>query len=178
MLERIKEDFFRHGGTVKSPAFWAVAVYRFGRWSDSLRLSPMRWMALKIYGAAFLGIELATGIVLNREAEIGEELHIIHSGNIKIHPHTVIGDRCGIMHDVTLGTNMERDGAPTLGNDVFIGAGAKVLGPVTIGNGARVAANSLVINDVPPMATAIGVPARIMRYTGRADDGPKETSSR
>jgi serine O-acetyltransferase len=79
------------------------------------------------------------------------------------------------MHDVTIGTNMEREGVPVLGDDVFVGAGAKILGPVRIGSGARIAANSLVLQDVPEGATAIGVPARVLRYTGRAssvDEAP------
>jgi len=70
---------------------------------------------------------------------------------------------------LTLASNMERDGAPIIGKDVYIGTGtgAVILGEVTIGDGARIAANSLVITDVPPGATAIGVPARVMKYTGR-----------
>jgi serine O-acetyltransferase len=70
------------------------------------------------------------------------------------------------MHDVTIGES-DRRGVPVIGDDVFIGAGAKVLGPIRIGHGARVAANSLVIADVPDGATAIGVPARILSYSGR-----------
>src|SRR5262249_16975207 len=69
--------------------------------------------------------------------------------------------RVRILHNVTLGTNMGPD-VPTIGNDVFIGCGASILGKVTIGDGARIAANSLVIADVPPGATAIGVPAKVM----------------
>jgi acetyltransferase-like isoleucine patch superfamily enzyme len=90
-----------------------------------------------VYGFLFLLVELSSGIVLNREVRVGKDFHLVHSGNIKIHPDTVIGDRVGIMHDVTLGSNTERGGAPILGNDVFIGAGAKVLGNVRIGDGAR-----------------------------------------
>jgi len=68
---------------------------------------------------------------------------------------------------LSLASNMERDGAPIIVNDVFIGTGATILGDITIGDGARIAANSLVITDVPPSATVIGVPARMMKYTGR-----------
>jgi serine O-acetyltransferase len=112
-------------------------------------------------------ILITCGIRLHREVTIGKNFHLIHSGNIHIHPSCIIGDNCGIQHDVTLGNNMERRGAPVLGNNVYIGVGAKILGPVTIGDGARIAANSLVVSDVPPGATAIGVPARILNYTGR-----------
>lgn len=170
MFESVRADYRKHGSSLLNPAFWAMAVYRFGRWSLERTTRPGRWITSKIYGLLFLGVELATGITLNREATVGEGFHLVHSGNIKVHPGVVIGDRVGLMHDVTLGTNMERGGVPRLGNDVFIGAGAKILGAITIGDGARVAANSLVLNDVPPGATAIGVPARVMRYTGRASE--------
>ncbi|MGB8298140.1 MAG: serine acetyltransferase [Polyangia bacterium] len=124
-------------------------------------------MGGKMYGAMSLFIEATSGIILPREAQLGKDFHLVHAGNTKIHPQSVIGDRVGIMHDVTLGTTPDGCGVPTIGDDVFIGAGAKILGAVKIGDRARVAANSLVISDVPPDTTAIGVPARILRYTGR-----------
>ena len=75
-----------------------------------------------------------------------------------------MGERCSISQGVTIGVlGGERDGVPRLGNDVYIGAGAKILGPVTIGDGAIVGANAVVLEDVPPGATAVGVPARIIQ---------------
>jgi serine O-acetyltransferase len=93
---------------------------------------------------------------------------------VRIHPRTVIGERVGIMNDVTIGTANARDGFPVIGNDVFIGTGARILGPVKIGDGAVIAANTLVITDVPAGATIMGVPGRVLpqakpRPTG---DGP------
>lgn len=169
LLEDLRSDYRRHGRTLKNPAVWALAVYRFGVWSQDIK-GPLGFVVSKVYGSMFLGVQLTTGMVLNREARIGKDLNIVHWGNTRIHPDTVIGDRCGIMHDVTIGTNMERDGVAVIGDDVFIGAGAKILGPVRIGSGARIAANSLVLQDVPEGATAVGVPARILRYTGRSDE--------
>lgn len=166
LFDEIKADYRRHGSSASNPAFWALATYRFGRWAAELP-RPARAVGGKLYGAMALAVELTSGITLHREVEIGAAFHLVHSGNIKIHPATRIGDRVGIMHDVTLGSAMDRPGAPTLGDDVFVGAGAKVLGCVTIGNRARIAANSLVVTDVPADATAIGVPAKILRYTGR-----------
>jgi serine O-acetyltransferase len=127
--------------------------------------------------------ELATGVLLERTTEIGEDLHIIHAGMISIHPDARIGKRVGIMHGVTIGTNMG-PGVPTIGDDVFIGCNASILGGVTIGNGARIAANSLVITDVPEGAVAIGVPAKVMPDFGqlaadrkRGLSGTADTSS-
>jgi serine O-acetyltransferase len=116
----------------------------------------------KWYGLNLFLILITSGIRLYRETKIGEDLHLIHSGNIQIHPRTIIGDRCGIQQDVTIGTNFGEE-TPVIGNDVYIGAGAKILGGVTIGDGAVIAANSLVITDVPPNTTAIGVPARLWK---------------
>jgi len=167
MLDQVRSAYRRHGSSILNPAFWAVGNYYLGRWALTIKFPPFRWLASKIYGLNLFLILITCGIRLYRETKIGKDLHLIHSGNIQIHPKTVIGDRCGIQQDVTMGTNMERKGAPVIGNDVYLGAGAKILGNVIIGDGARIAANSLVINDVPPGATAIGVPARIMKYTGR-----------
>lgn len=166
LIVELRRDYERHGSSMRNLAFWAIATYRFGRWANE-QPPPVRGVAGKVYGALSLAVEMASGILFNREATVGEDFHLVHSGNIKIHPECVIGDRVGIMHDVTLGSAAEREGAPVVGDDVFIGAGAKILGPVKIGDRARIAANSLVITDVPADTTAIGVPAKIMRFTGR-----------
>jgi serine O-acetyltransferase len=165
LVRDLRADYERHGSSLRNMGFWAVATYRLGRWANEQPPSVRR-VGGSVYGALALFVEVASGIVLNREATIGEDFHLVHSGNIKIHPACIIGKRVGIMHDVTLGEG-ERAGAPVIGDDVFIGAGAKVLGPVHIGDRARIAANSLVINDVPADCTAIGVPAKILHYTGR-----------
>lgn len=165
LIEQLKRDYVLHGSRWRNMAYWAVATYRVGRWAQA-QPRPIRWIGGKLYGVMFLFVEVATGITLNREASIGRDCHLVHAGNIKIHPRCVLGDRVGIMQDVTLGEG-ERLGVPVIGDDVFIGAGAKVLGPIRIGHGARVAANSLVISDVPDGATAIGVPARVLSYNGR-----------
>jgi serine O-acetyltransferase len=166
LVETLVSDYKRHGGSLRNMAFWAIANYRFGRWADQLP-PGLRAVGGKVYGAVSFFIEATSGIILYRETQVGKDFHLVHAGNIKIHPQTVIGDRVGIMHDVTLGTTPDGCGVPTIGDDVFIGAGARILGSVKIGDRARIAANSLVISDVPPDTTAIGVPAKILRYTGR-----------
>lgn len=175
MFDQIRADYHRHGSSLRNLAWWALVVYRYGVWSMERRSAAARLLTSKLYGLLMLVVEITSGIVLHREIQIGADFHLVHAGNIKLHPEVIVGDRVGIMQDVTLGTTPEREGAPVLGNDVFIGAGAKLLGPITIGDGARVAANSLVISDVPAGATAVGVPARVMRYTGRAEPPKSRT---
>ena len=175
MFERIRADYKRHESKVCNPAFWAICNYRFGRWGLKIRFPPFHWILSKLYGLNNFILLLTANIELHRETTIGENLHLVHSTNIHIHPETVIGDRCGILHDVTIGTNM-KPGVPTIGNDVFIGAGAKILGNITIGDGAIIAANSLVTSNVPPRKVAIGVPAKILKQ--RVFDFQKNLSNK
>ena len=161
MFENVRDDYARHGHQLRNRAFWALAVYRFGRWS--MGLPPLlRWLTGKLYGVASLASEIATGVTMDRSVQIGKGFHIIHAATIFIHPKVVIGDRCGVMHGVTIGTNMD-ERVPVIGDDVFIGCGASVLGGVRIGDHVRIAANSLVINDVPASSFCAGVPARTYR---------------
>lgn len=166
MLTEVRRAFKRHGGTLRSPSFWVVANYHFGRWVLGLP-EPARTLGSRVYGAALTVEEFVLGSALHRETEVGPDLHLIHGDGIRIAPLARLGARVGIMQSVTIGTSPDRPGAPNIGDDVFIGAGARILGPVKIGARARVAANSLVISDVPEDATAIGVPAKVLRYTGR-----------
>lgn len=156
----LRADLARHGQ--QRGGFWALAVYRYGRWTLALNSPAARWLGSKVYGLANQGVKAWAGVDLDRRTTLGRELHFVRTGMIFIHPHAKVGDRVRIMHGVTIGTNMGET-APTIGNDVFIGCNASVLGHVTIGDGARVEANSLVVNDVPAGAVAVGVPARVIR---------------
>lgn len=169
VFDLLRGDFQRHEKSILNPALWAVLNYRFGRWGLSIRVAPVHLLVSIIYGINKYIILYTGNIRLHRRTKVGEDIQLVHIGNILIHKDAVIGDRCRIQHNVTLAANMDKhDGAPIIGNDVFIGTGAVILGGITIGDGARIAANSLVITDVPPGATAIGVPARMMKYTGRS----------
>ncbi len=169
LVDEIRAAWVRHGRTLREPGFWAVSSYALGRAASHSSSLPLRALGGAAYGVLSTGLRFVSGIELNRESTIGHDLHLVHGWNVKVHPATVLGDRVGLMHDVTLGTTPERPYPPKIGNDVFIGAGARVLGDVVIGDGARIAANSLVVSDVPAGATAIGVPARVLRYNGRSD---------
>ena len=174
MFERIREDYQTHGRRWSERAMWALLHYRFGAWALHLRFAPMRWLCGKIYAAVQIILPVVTGVWIDRRMVVGRRFHVVHAGMIALHPQARFGDDCGIMHNVTVGTNMS-GGAPTIGNDVFIGCGAAVLGEITIGDGVRIAANSLVIGDVPPGALAMGVPARV--YPGRGH-GPFAVAAR
>lgn len=106
-----------------------------------------------------------TGIEIHPGAKIGRNVFIDHGMGVVIGETAVVGNNVTMYHGVTLGgtgkgKNKKRH--PTIEDDVTIGAGAKILGPITIGKGAKIGANSVVLEDVPPYATAVGSPARII----------------
>ncbi len=110
-----------------------------------------------------------TGIEIHPGATIGRRLVIDHGTGIVIGETTEIGDDVLIYQGVTLGGTGKDVGKrhPTIGNRVMISAGSKVLGPITIGDGSRVAAGAVVLKDVPPNSTVVGVPARVVRQNGK-----------
>ena len=113
-----------------------------------------------------------TGIEIHPGATIGKRLVIDHGMGIVIGETAEIGDDCLIFHGVTLGGTGKEVGKrhPTIGNNVLIGTGAKVLGPFRVGDNSRIAANSVVLSEVPPNSTAVGVPAKIVRIDGHKVD--------
>jgi serine O-acetyltransferase len=114
-----------------------------------------------------------TGIEIHPGAKIGKGLFIDHGMGVVIGETAEIGDNCIIYQGVPLGGTGKDTGKrhPTIGNNVFIGAGAKVLGPFTIGDNCKIAANAVVLHEVPPNCTAVGVPARIVKRDGIKVDG-------
>ncbi len=109
-----------------------------------------------------------TGIEIHPGAKIGRRLVIDHGMGIVIGETAEIGDDCLIYHGVTLGGTGKDVGKrhPTIGSNVLIATGAKVLGPFKVGDGARIAANAVVLSEIPENATAVGVPARVVRIAG------------
>ncbi len=110
-----------------------------------------------------------TGIEIHPGATIGKNLFIDHGMGVVIGETTEIGDNCIIYQNVTLGGTGKEHGKrhPTLGNNVLVGAGAKVLGPFKVGDNSRIAAGAVVLSEVPENATAVGVPARIVKINGQ-----------
>ena len=113
-----------------------------------------------------------TGIEIHPGAKIGRRLVIDHGMGIVIGETAEVGDDCLIYHGVTLGGTGKDQGKrhPTIGNNVLLSTGSKVLGPFKVGDGARIAANAVVLKEIPENATAVGVPARVVRIAGEKTD--------
>lgn len=113
-----------------------------------------------------------TGVEIHPGATIGKGLFIDHGMGVVIGETTIIGDNCTLYQNVTLGGTGKEHGKrhPTLGNNVLVGSGAKVLGPFRVGDNARIAAGAVVLTEVPDNATAVGVPARVVKINGERLD--------
>ncbi len=146
------EVFFLYSG------FKAVRSHRKANWCYRHNLKFLaRWISQRS--------RRKTGIEIHPAAQIGRGLFIDHGMGVVIGETTQIGDNCTLYQGVTLGGTGKDQGKrhPTLGNNVLVGAGAKVLGPFTVGDNARVAAGAVVLDAVPEDATAVGVPARVVK---------------
>ncbi len=115
-----------------------------------------------------------TGVEIHPAAAIGESFFIDHGSGVVIGETAVIGDCVTLYQGVTLGgTGFQRGKRhPTLGDNVTVGSGAKLLGPIAVGDGAKIGANTVVVEDVPPRATVVGNPGHPVRVEGRRPEGP------
>lgn len=149
------------------PGVQALALHRL---SHRLWRWKLHWLARALSQAG----RWLTGIEIHPGARIGRRFFIDHGMGVVIGETSEIGDDCTLYHGVTLGgtTWRKEKRHPTLGNNVVIGAGAKVLGPITIGDGARIGSNSVVVKEVPSGATVVGIPGRIV--TPRNDDQERQ----
>ena len=136
----------------------AMVFYRAMQWSRRWRLVPFEMVFNRLN-------TIFCGCIIGRGAEFGPGFVLIHSTGVVINGRVRGGCNVFIEHQVTIGA--ERRSSPTLGDDVFIGAGAKVLGAVNVGDGARIGANAVVVRDVPAGATVVGIPARVVRQRNR-----------
>ncbi|MBL9120391.1 MAG: serine acetyltransferase [Phycisphaerae bacterium] len=139
---------------------FAMILYRCMQRSRRWRLVPLEMLFNKLNSAL-------CQCVIGRGAEFGPGFVLIHSSGVVINGAVRGGSGILIEHQVTIGA--ERREVPVLGDDVFIGAGARILGAVTIGSGARIGANAVVVEDVPAGCTAVGVPARIIAPALRSE---------
>lgn len=139
------------------PGIHAVLFHRF---NHALWNMGLKWLARFFSTLA----RWLTGIEIHPGANVGRRFFIDHGLGVVIGETTEIGDDCTLYQGVTLGGTSWEKGKrhPTLGNNVVIGAGAKVLGPFKVGDGARIGSNSVVVKEVPPGATVVGVPGRVV----------------
>jgi serine O-acetyltransferase len=170
MFSRIREDIqcvFERDPAARSvwevitcyPGFHALQLHRV---SHAMWRIGLRWLArLASHFTRFV-----TGIEIHPGAVIGRRVFIDHGMGVVIGETAEIGDGCTLYHGVTLGGVSWNKGKrhPTLGKDVVVGAGAKILGPFTVGDGAKVGSNSVVVKAVPAGATVVGIPARVVEH--------------
>jgi serine O-acetyltransferase len=169
MFKKIREDIdcvFERDPSARNtfeilttyPGIHAVIFHRMAHGLSNIGL---KWVARVVSNIArfFTGIEIHPG------ACIGRRFFIDHGMGVVIGETAEIGDDCTLYHGVTLGGTSWSEGKrhPTLGNDVVVGAGAKILGPILVGDGARIGSNAVALKDVPEGATVIGIPGRIVQ---------------
>jgi len=173
MFKRIREDlnaYQERDPAAKSKAqifflyngFHAVLGYRLSHWLyRHKRYFLARWVSQYT--------KFRTGVEIHPAATIGRKLCIDHGTGIVIGETCIIGDNCLLYQGVTLGGTGKETGKrhPTLEDNVIVGSGAKVLGPFTIGSHSKIAANAVVLAEIPPYSTAVGVPAKVVRQNGK-----------
>ncbi len=165
LWQQVTEDWIAHGRDWTKPGFRAIAVHRFGVWRMSLSSKLLRAPFSVLYRMLYRKVRNTYGIELPYTTQLGRRVIIEHQSAIVIHGYCEIGDDSIIRQGVTLGNRyLDRPlEAPKLGARVNVGAGAKIFGAVTIGDDANIGANAVVLIDIPAGATAVGIPAKIIK---------------
>ena len=160
MFNHIKQDLANYQGDWAAQGFWVMLVYRFGKWRYTIDNAMFRKLCSFIYKFLYKFVQIITGIELPCEVQLGDNFVIDHFGGIVISGYATFGDNCRVRNGVVVGLkNVSEPCAPRIGNNVDIGAGAKLLGDIKIGNNVSIGANAVVLIDVPDDAIAVGVPA-------------------
>jgi serine O-acetyltransferase len=160
MLDNLRADLAAYGGRIGAQGFWVMVVYRFGRWRYGVRPVLLRKVFSLIYRVAYKLAQIVTGIELPCEVEVGRNFVIDHFGGVVVSGYARFGNDCRIRTGVVVGlARVDDPCAPKIGDNVDIGAGAKLLGRITIGNNVVIGANAVVVRDVPDDSIAAGVPA-------------------
>lgn len=163
MFNKLRADMKHYenaGGWYRSLGFWVTATYRFGSWAHhSIENKPLQFVALVAHKTAATPWRFFKSVGIPAKADIGEGFCLHHPWNINIPPPTRIGKNCTIYQEVTLGHGPV-PGFPTIGDNVRIYAGAKILGGITIGDNVEIGANAVVTRDVPSGSVVSAPPAR------------------
>ena len=160
MFNNIRADLRAHGGRFGAQGFWALVVYRFGRWRYGVRPAMLRKPLSLVYRVLYKFVQIVTGIEFPCEVEVGRNFVIDHFGGIVVSGYARFGNDCRIRNGVVVGlARVDDPCAPIIGHNVDIGAGAKVLGRIRVGNNVSIGANAVVTRDVPDDSIAVGVPA-------------------
>jgi serine O-acetyltransferase len=171
MFDNIRADLRAYDNRWGAQGFWAMVVYRFGRWRYCVRPALLRKFISLIYRVLYKIIQIATGIELPCEVEVGRNFVIDHFGGIVISGYAKFGNNCRIRDGVVVGLRRVEDKrAPIIGNNVDIGSGAKLLGAIRIGDNVDIGANAVVLCDVPDNSIAVGVPAVVKQRGPRSRD--------
>jgi serine O-acetyltransferase len=168
---RERDPAARRAGTVEILSSWAgVQALLAHRIAHALHEAEVPLAPLAISYAT----RSVTGVEIHPAARIGGDFFIDHGSGVVIGETAEIGDRVTLYQGVTLGgTGFQRGKRhPTLGDNVTVGSGAKLLGPIEVGHGAKVGANTVVVEDVPPSATVVGNPGHTVKVEGRRVEGP------
>ncbi len=184
----IVSDLWRHAGRtdtrtflfyfVSVPGFRYTVLLRLYAWTRTKRwgsLGPRQGVVLLLHHYS-----IRYGIDISRDARIGSGFYIGHFGGILVNAGVVIGDNCNLSHDVTLGqvNRGPRIGCPVIGNNVFIGPGAKIIGRIHVGDDVAIGTNAVVLKDVAPHTSVGGIPAQAISgygsegYVNRTDYPP------
>lgn len=163
IFSNIRKDLAVYNGDWGCQGFWVMLVYRFGCFRYTIKPPFIRKPFSLLYKFFFKCIQIITGIELPCEVKVGNNFRIDHFGDIIISGYADFGDNCIVRNGVTVGLkNIDEKAAPKIGNNVSIGAGAKILGPITIGSNVDIGANAVVINSIPDNSVAVGIPARVL----------------
>ena len=173
MLDLFREDLRQYFGSNRSLksigyalfeiSLWAIAVFRFGKWIQRVRFGPLRWPLTLLYFFSYKITEILSGIRISSESEIGPGLVIHNFGGVLI--KGTIGKNCTVVQGAQIVSRADGQsrGWPTLGDNVFVGSGAKILGSVKIGSNSRIGANAVVMKDIPENSLVMPPECKVIR---------------
>lgn len=174
----VRSDLYRMAGRADVATFLNQVTrgiaFKYVFWMRTCRYTarhPLhRLFAYRVARAMLTHYTFKFGISIPFETQIGSGFYIGHFGGIVVNERSVIGKNCNISHGVTLGeSNRGRNrGCPVIGDNVYIGPGAKIVGAVRVGNHAAIGANCVVTKDVPDHAVVVGIPGRVISMDGSA----------